>query len=734
MSDGYFRLYRNTNNGTIGGISIKVRTSATAEYYNTIHSYSDDTLIEKWMFDSDAYMLVTDGYSTQYNDYIVTIYPKNGTQFDTTTSDNDILTTLGTEFLDVVRLNNQTTKYGSIDFSTGTITSKTEDNIEITLGSGSHFGDRFYRMCFNTKDKAFSLAETTPVIIAPFNDNLIIPIATTPPTPIAYTVTATIENVTADTSNPETVEENTDFTLKYTAVDGYEITTATANIGTVTVSSDKTTATITGTATDNITVNVAATEIVVYRTLTENLTNATASAGNTQFPIKNGESFALYYDADTDYLISSCESNIGTTHINTNKKSCSVYGSATDNVVVTVKAVKEIVTYTVSATLSHVVASMDNPATVNEGEQFTLIYTADTGYYIDSATANIGNVVINDDRSGVTITGTATENIVITVTGALNDFKYTVGTLANCTCNKATGDTVKKGDVITITANNGYYFAGTAYTYVINTIVYQFTKSADNLTLTATIDTLADVTIKDVIATLIPVITASHFLHIYTPTQSELNDLSKARFADLDSGGYIDYGDNIIQLYRCYVPIPDESKSEDNIILGKVSTNIKTTGINNNVIDVETEITTTGLYYDTEYRATLYIPNYDTGIAVDMSHVFNKTMTIKLRYELYSNKCQYSLYDNGIIFDCGTFTFGGNIPFRFYEYNTTTDYNYNPPMFTHCVLVIDGENIINVADATTEYINGTLLDLDTTDIPTNDIDEINDIFTRGVYV
>lgn len=223
-------------------------------------------------------------------------------------------------------------------------------------------------------------------------------------------------------------------------------------------------------------------------------------------------------------------------------------------------------------------------------------------------------------------------------------------------------------------------------------------------------------------------------MHIYQPTENELNTLSKERFYSLTDGTLIDYGENILQLYRCYVPIDDNNKSSDNIVLGKLSTDITTTGINSNIVEIETSITTNGLYYDNEYTALLYIPNYNTPINIPVSHIFNKTLTIKLQYDLYTNKCQYSLYDNGTMFDCGIFTFGSNIPFRFYESNTITDYNYNPPINNYCMLIVEGENIVNISDVTTEYINGTILNIDSTDITQSDLDELNEIFNRGVYI
>lgn len=69
-----------------------------------------------------------------------------------------------------------------------------------------------------------------------------------------YSVTETLTNITSASSNPKEIEKDTTFLLQYTPETGYLIDTLTCNIGSVTISSDKTYATITGTATENITV------------------------------------------------------------------------------------------------------------------------------------------------------------------------------------------------------------------------------------------------------------------------------------------------------------------------------------------------------------------------------------------------------------------------------------------------------------------------------------------------
>lgn len=88
---------------------------------------------------------------------------------------------------------------------------------------------------------------------------------------IYYNVETNLTNVSADENNPVKVEENTDFTLVFHANNGYKINTITCNIGTVVISDDKLTATITGVATENITVTATGKQLhYVYLTGTFN--------------------------------------------------------------------------------------------------------------------------------------------------------------------------------------------------------------------------------------------------------------------------------------------------------------------------------------------------------------------------------------------------------------------------------------------------------------------------------
>lgn len=96
---------------------------------------------------------------------------------------------------------------------------------------------------------------------------------------VYYDVETNLTNVSADENNPVKVEENTDFTLIYHANNGYKINTITCNIGTVVISDDKLTATITGVATENI--KVTATGKLIYHVyITGTFYNCTCNYSN----------------------------------------------------------------------------------------------------------------------------------------------------------------------------------------------------------------------------------------------------------------------------------------------------------------------------------------------------------------------------------------------------------------------------------------------------------------------
>lgn len=96
---------------------------------------------------------------------------------------------------------------------------------------------------------------------------------------VYYSVTDNITNVSADSNNPVKVEENTNFKLIYHANNGFTIDTITCNIGSVVISDDKLTATITGIATENIKVTATG-KLIHYVYITGTFNNCTCNYTN----------------------------------------------------------------------------------------------------------------------------------------------------------------------------------------------------------------------------------------------------------------------------------------------------------------------------------------------------------------------------------------------------------------------------------------------------------------------
>lgn len=399
----------------------------------------------------------------------------------------------------------------------------------------------------------------------------------------------------------------------------------------------------------------------------------------------------------------------------------------------------------------------DGLTTAQTSDGGTAIITANTGFgfYGDEtdyvfkwgrpSTLKEKTATISADKKTLTVKTPDPKNTTqivindITATKPIDEkYTYTVsGTFTNCSCNIINGSEVKNGDTIIITANSGYYFDGDIYdSLLINGTNHAYNISDDKKQLTFNVgETLSksNIVIGDVTATLKPTVTTSDFLNLYIPTNDELNLLAKQRFIDIAQDSKFDYGTYILQLYRCYIPVSDKYMKSGTIHLANSDTEIETTQLVNNIVDIETAITVTGLLYDTDYRAMLYIPNNTGYINIDINHIFNKTIDIKLSYDLYTNKCQYKLLDNGVVFDFGNFEFGSNIPFRFYNDIAENSYNYNPPIKDTCYILLIGDTIKTVNEIEYEYFNGDLLDIDNSNISDDNYNEIVTLLNSGIY-
>lgn len=477
-----------------------------------------------------------------------------------------------------------------------------------------------------------------------------------------YTVTETLEHMNSDA--PAKVEENAEFTFTYTVEPGYEIQTLTSNIGTVSIASDKKSATIKGTATGDITINGVAVEEVTSYTVTEKLNHITASDSNPKTVNKNA-SFVLNYTAESGYVITSLTTTVGSIIYNVDKTSATITGTATADIVVTGSATYQPKTYDVVVEKdSHIIADSNNPTTITEGSSYTLKFTSESGYLIARCTSNYGTVSVAEDKKSATITYnnvSATWRVVLTSVEEIIPKLLITGTIKNATCNYTNGEIIDKSKNVIITATSGYEFKNT-YHYLDNGYSYDMVKSSDKTTLTidtTAITELSDITLNDDYIATVPVETIGGFCNLYNVTEKELTALSKVRFQkDATSDTVIDYGSSITQLYILPLPIPaDIIGDKSNIILGSYDSDVESTLLNNYTVNYNMGSIEVPAKYNNAYdfintTCTLRVPFFN-AVALDPENVIGHTISIKFTLDLYSGNVTMNVssdFTNGIIY------------------------------------------------------------------------------------
>ena len=189
----------------------------------------------------------------------------------------------------------------------------------------------------------------------------------------SYTYTETLQNIVSDGAKSYNAGDT--FTIHYTANDGYMIDSLTSNIGAVTIASDKRTAVLAGSATENIVVNGVATARQSY-TYTETLQNI-VSDGATSY--NAGDTFTIHYTANDGCLIDSLTSNIGTVTIADDKRTAVLAGSATGNIVVNGVATTEYGTILITGSFVHCSCNYANGETISPSKP-RLEIVADDGF------------------------------------------------------------------------------------------------------------------------------------------------------------------------------------------------------------------------------------------------------------------------------------------------------------------------------------------------------------------
>ena len=467
-----------------------------------------------------------------------------------------------------------------------------------------------------------------------------------PPAVVKYTVTAKLDGVTADPTNPTEVEENTEFTLKYTAKSGYKIDKATCNIGTVNIAQNKLSVTITGTATENITVNVSATQ---YISVTLNLTNIKRTKGDDSY--EYGSLISMEFAADDGYTIDTLSGNYGSVTINPGRKTATLTATALKDLVVTGTGKYEPKTYKATYNLDeHIKGDPNNPTTLTEGKDYTFKFTCDEGWMFGSYKVSQSTGVTTVQNEEHTEATTTYKSAYAGITFDITQFPRVIpkvlitGTLKNCTCNYTNNEVIVENKDIVITADTGYEFKN-QYTYLDYNIENTMVKSDDRTTLTipySSVSQLGNIELNDNYVATVPVETIGGFCNLYKVTEKELTQLSKARFdKDVSAGTIIDYGSAITQLYILPLAIPAELIGDkSNIILGSLDSKVESTLLNNYIYEIDMGSITVPEKYTNVYdyintTVTLRVPFF-SAITLDVENVIGHTISIKYTVDLYS--------------------------------------------------------------------------------------------------
>ena len=378
-------------------------------------------------------------------------------------------------------------------------------------------------------------------------------------------------------------------------------------------------------------------------TYTETLQNIVSDGAESY---NAGDTFTIHYTANDGYLIESLTSNIGTVTIADDKRTAVLAGSATGNIIVEGVA-KARQSYTYTETLQNIVS--DGAESYNAGDTFTIHYTANDGYLIESLTSNIGTVTIADDKRTAVLAGSASENIV--VEGVATTEYGTIlitGSFVHCSCNYSDGETISPSKPrLEIVADDGFIFLN-AFKYKQAGVTKYLNKSDDNKMLYKDLDTRG-LNLNDVYTAVTAPKTITSFVHLYKTNDNELSALAKARFKDV-SGNTVDYGQYITALYRIPVDLSNITGDTSNIMLGQYDSMVASTLLNQYLLDIDGGAITIPEKFSNAYdylttECILHLPFLDE-INLPPHYVVNQTINIKYKLDLYSGILTASIYSS----------------------------------------------------------------------------------------
>lgn len=405
-------------------------------------------------------------------------------------------------------------------------------------------------------------------------------------------------------------------------------------------------------------------------------------------------------------------------------------------------------TYTVVANLTNF-KQHEIPSSIEKNSNFNYILESSDDYYIKTLNSNIGSVTISSDKLQGTISGVATNDIVITgISEKIYEVEI-VGDLINCTCNFSNGEIIdisKKSQII-ISAKDGYTFNG-IYEYRQNYSTMTFEVNDDNTMLIANIYANCEYSLFDNYKATKSGQKISSFTHSYIVNDSILKKLSKARFYN-----DIDYGQYITSLYVLPLNISDFMGDGENIILGTYDTDIECDTVSQFLIDFDFGIIdikgSYGNVYDYKNCSCYVNIPFIEEFTIPVDDIMDSTITISgvldiytgiLTVNIYSNKFNSNIYSTSrkIGFDIPFIQNNGSIVNSYSNNNVNPinkafiDIRFNTPYSKNTnikeVVIFD-----KIGNHMNEFIkcNNVLIN---NDIPYDDYVNIVDLLTQGVII
>lgn len=586
------------------------------------------------------------------------------------------------------------------------------------------------------------------------------------------TVTATHNNATIE-NDLTTIEAGKEITITAKANDGYRFKrvptykegTTTKNF---TLSTDTTTATLTVTPNSDFTITANAGKIDYYE-FTNNVKNTTVTGTEKAvvgLPLNIVLTPAEGYEFDG---IPRLQNANGSYPMTVQENGTAIYSSTISdddyNLVTISGKTKEKISYlTVTNNLKNATIASDITQLV-AGVETTILVNSNTGYGFKTApTITMGttteNFTIGEDAESASITFTPTANF--SIDGGANEYyNITVrGTGSETPQMTVKGiEKVFVGDTldITLTPNTGYSFSnvpfinsyGTSYNFTVatdGTAHFSGVFDEDENLLTIYADTKED---KPT-----PTPSTAGFIRIFTPTEKVLDLLSNYGLVNPTTGGSIDLSRYIYGLYRVFVSVPNDGKS--NIFLSRNDTNIQSDYTNDSIITIEGEEITLPKKYGNVYdyspftTCQLYLPFIGTvDFNVDILHI--GAIKLAYRVNLLNMDTMAIIYIDGKEYGHYMGKCGYNIPFNLgqYSYNVSDFaengylYDLDPKIIlTHSKPYDNGED--KAGKEITEYVEtmGTLKGLNTVEvvkwgennqITDSEKSELERLLNSGVY-